>query len=601
MRRQLSAFFGNDLEQAAFAEPTHELDPAALARLQSLGYLGGGVNARAAAERPHPKDMMPIQRRVFTAWELEKTEGLAESTKALEKIVDDYPFVHGARDNGSFNLAEENITLAEIFKAAGWATHGEVAAIVLDGRYGLAQGFDTFGDVERKPEEGLKTQPFAELWDRDALEESTGPDIQPERPMGETERKADEITRRGIELLTAKAQANERFFMFLHYFDPHWPHEAPERFASKLPDGYLAEIAFFDEQFGKLMDALGDLGLSDRTLVVLTADHGEGRREHGEDTHSMFLYDSTLRVPLIMWFPGQIPAGQVVQERVRLIDLAPTILDFVELERTDQMQGTSLLPFIADPTLEMRLLCYSDTMVPQNALNYSPLRSLRVDGWKYILSPRSELYHLAEDGKEVFNLVQIEAQRAARMKDELREIIVQSPEPIAGRGEVRALDEDESRKLAALGYLGSNLEYVDRSTNELDHFEPVGISPRDRMEVVQCWASGLGAFHAGQFEIAEKAYRRFLELEPASALAASFLGKCLLQGHGPQLPSKMSKSFTPTSPVLSKSARQSPFFGHGPQVPSKKSRSFTPTSPLLSKSAGHGGQGLSLQLVPSPW
>ncbi len=158
----------------------------------------------------------------------------------------------------------------------------------------------------------------------------------------------------------------------------------------------------------------------------------------------------------------------------------------------------------------MRLPCYSDTMVPQNALNYSPLRSLRVDGWKYILSPRSELYHVAEDGKEVFDLVQIEADRAARMKDEVREIIVQSPEPIAGRGEVRALDEDESRKLAALGYLGSNHEYVDRSANELDHFELVGISPRDRMEVVECWASGLGAFHAGQFEIAEKAYRRFL-------------------------------------------------------------------------------------------
>lgn len=442
-------------------------------------------------------------------------------------LTGSYQFVHGARDNGAFNLAEENITLAEIFKAAGWATHGEVAAMVLNRKYGLAQGFDTFGDVERKSE-APRTQPFAKLWDRDVLEESTDPDIQPERPRGETDRKADEITRRGIELLRAKAQANERFFMFLHYFDPHWPHEAPERFTSQLPDGYLAEIAFFDEQFGELMDALSDLGLSDRTLVILTSDHGEGRREHGEDTHSMFLYDSTLHVPLIMWSPGQIPAGQVVQEQVRLVDLAPTILEFVELERTDQMQGTSLLPFVADPTLDMRLPCYSDTMVPQNALNYSPLRSLRVDGWKYILSPRSELYHVAEDHREVFNLVQLEAQRAGRMKQELREIIAQSPEPVAGRGEVRALDEDEARQLAALGYLGTNLDYVDRSASELDHFEPEGISPRDRMEVVECWANGLGAFNAGQFEVAEKFYRRFLELEPASALAASFLGKCLI-------------------------------------------------------------------------
>ena len=97
--------------------------------------------------------------------------------------------------------------------------------------------------------------------------------------------------------------------MFLHCFDPHWPHEAPERFASQYTDGYYAEIAFFDEQFGKLLDAVRDLGLAEKTFMILISDHGEGRGQHGEWTHSTFLYDTTLHVPLIMWCPGQACAG----------------------------------------------------------------------------------------------------------------------------------------------------------------------------------------------------------------------------------------------------------------------------------------------------
>ena len=443
-------------------------------------------------------------------------------------LTGSYPFVHGARDNAIFTLAPSNVTLPEIFRAAGYATHGEVAAQVLDRKYGIDQGFDTFGDVERKSKK-IDLQDFNRVWGRDALEDSTEPQISPVRAVIEPDRKADEITRRGIELLKAKAEANERFFMFLHYFDPHWPHEAPARFSGEFKDSYLAEIAFFDEQFGKLMDAVRELGLDDETLVILTSDHGEGRGEHGEHTHSVFIYDSTLHVPLIMWCPGQVPAGQVVEEQVRLVDLAPTIVDFVGLDRTSQMQGTSLLPFVADPTLEMRLPCYSDTMVPQNTLDYSALRSLRVDGWKYILAPVSELYDIEEDRKELFNLARLEEERAAAMKEELRSIIADSPAPTAGRGALRALDEDEARKMAALGYMTSNIDPDAYSSGEeLDHFEPVGINPRDRVEVVECWAAGLGAFVAGEYEMAEQKYRRFTELEPESALGASYLAKSLM-------------------------------------------------------------------------
>ena len=280
-------------------------------------------------------------------------------------------------------------------------------------------------------------------------------------------------------------------------------------------DGYLAEIAFFDEQFGKLIQAVRELGLAEKTLVILTADHGEGRGEHGEQTHSVFLYDSTLHVPLIFWCPGQVTAGQVVETQVRVVDLAPTIVDFARLERTSQMQGESLWPLLVNPTQSESRLCYADSMVPKNSLNYSPLRALRTNDWKYVLAPRPELYNLKEDPKELFNLAELEPQRAAEMKAQLRSIIANSPEPAAGGGVMQALDPDEARKLAALGYVSTTaMSDEPMSRNELDYFEPVGINPRDRIEIVDCWAKGQGLLRIGEYEAAERMFRRYVELEP---------------------------------------------------------------------------------------
>ena len=355
-----------------------------------------------------------------------------------------------------------------------------------------------------------------------------GLELEGDQPKLELDRKADDITARGIELLRSKVAANERFFLFLHYFDPHWPHEAPERFTTQYPDdGYLAEIAFFDEQFGKLIDAVRELGLRRNTLVILTADHGEGRGEHGEETHSVFLYDSTLHVPLVVWCPEKIPAGQVVDSQVRLIDLAPTIVDFVGLERTAQMQGESLLPLAGRSPAGHPAPCYSDSLVAKHNLNYSALRSLRVDGWKYVLAPRPELYNLTEDPQELFNLAEIDADRADRMKNELRAIIADSPSAVRGNSVVETQDPLETRKLAALGYL-STAPSESATGDELDSFEPIGVNPRDRIEIVECWARGLGAFRTGNFELAAQCYRRYVELEPQNATAMSYLAQALM-------------------------------------------------------------------------
>ena len=439
-------------------------------------------------------------------------------------LTGSYPFVHGARDNGIFFVNESNVLLAELFKERGYATHAEVAAIMLGKQYGMDQGFDTYGDVPPH-------KPGRKVHDVGGLDEHEGPDIKLAALKIETDRKADEITDRGIVLLTERAADGRPFFMFLHYFDPHWPHEAPEPYASQYSDGYYAEIAFFDHQFGRLLDTIDDLGLAGKTLVILTSDHGEGRGEHGEYTHSTFLYDSTLHVPLIMRCPGRIPAGRVVETQVRLIDIATTIVDFTGLDRTDQMQGTSLLPLVADQDIDVRLACYAETLVPQTSLNYSPLRGLRTDEWKYVLAPRSELYDLVNDSGEVFNIAAIETARARDMRQELWDIIADSPAPPGGRGAFRQPDAEQVRKLAALGYVSgvSMDEFALQSDSELDHFEPVGVNPRDRIEVIEAWSSGLGMYRAGMYEQAVSRYERFMELEPDNPFGPSYMARALTQ------------------------------------------------------------------------
>lgn len=186
------------------------------------------------------------------------------------------------------------MTLAEIFKEVGYATAAEVATVILNPKYGLKQGFDHYGYVEEEVPKGR-------MLGAEDLRIDNPKDLQKPLPaapsLAELDRKADDITNHGIAQLRDFKGSDKPFFMFLHYYDPHWPQEAPPEFANQYSDPYFAEIAFFDDQFGRLISELDQLGLGEETLVIFTSDHGEGRGQHGEYTHSTFLYDSTLHVP----------------------------------------------------------------------------------------------------------------------------------------------------------------------------------------------------------------------------------------------------------------------------------------------------------------
>lgn len=446
-------------------------------------------------------------------------------------LTGSYPYVHGARENGIFTLCDNNKTLAEILRDRGYTTRAEVATIILDQKYGMNQGFEHYGQVPAPSEEQVE---LAAITKREAsTPTTTNPVMKVDEQLPGVERSAEQISDAVIEGLESLARGLKPFFFFVHYYDPHWPFSAPSPFAGMFPDDpYSAEISYFDAQLGRILEGLRRLGLEEKTLVILTSDHGEGKGQHGEFTHGPFLYDATLHVPLILRCKGLIPPGQVVASQVRLVDLSQTILDLAGLSsaKSAQMQGTSLAPLLADPRMDLNLVCYSDTIVPKTTYGFSPLRSLRTQGWKYILGPTSELYDLRGDGLELFNRAAADADRALAMRQELWDLIKESPAPPCERATIQAVDKKSLSALRALGYLGSASALDDFATGtELDRFEPRGVNPREHVEEMELMCGALGSLRFGYYEEAERMLRRLHKLLPDHAMVASSLGLALFE------------------------------------------------------------------------
>jgi len=335
-----------------------------------------------------------------------------------------YPIYHGVRNNANYPLPEDNVTLAERFREAGYRTSAVVASRVLARSFRLDQGFDRYDD--------------------DVREEECGP--------GKKYRRGESVTRLALD--TIRRDAGGPFFAWIHYYDPHAPYDPPEPYRSRHPHPYDGEIAYVDACVGDLLRGLDDLGLRDRTLVVVTSDHGEGLRDpHDEETHGILLYEETLRIPLLLAASGKIPAGRVVPGLVRSIDLAPTVLDLLGLPVPEAMQGDSLLPTIlqGDPPAERT--SYFDTVMPREAYGWSPMKGIRDARWKYIDAPKAELFDLAEDPRESRNVLETRPERTREMRARLAQIerrFGRESARASGRGD---LDEDLLANLEALGYV----------------------------------------------------------------------------------------------------------------------------------------------------
>ncbi len=402
------------------------------------------------------------------------------------------PYVHGVRDNLPFQLAERHVTLAEILRDAGYRTAAHVAAAVVNRPYGLAQGFETYIDAGDRHE-----------------------------------RRGDEVCDGALAWL--RRHESERFFLWVHLFDPHAPYAPPEPFAARYDDPYAGEIAFADQQVGRLTAELHRLGLERNTLVVLTADHGEGRGDHGEGTHLYFIYDATMRVPLIMRCPGHIPAGRRVAAQVRLIDVAPTILALLGRPAAPSTQGVDLRPMMTADADAPKLAAYGETLGGFFAMGLSPIRFLREAGWKYIHAPKPELYHVAEDPGETRNLIDAEPELARDLRDALEALIAEAPE---SRGDAaRRPTADEVRRLAGMGYLSAAAACDPVPSREIDLFTPRGPDPKDHAGDIELQSQATHALLDGHLPQAEAMQRRLVEAFPDSPGPASRLARVLfLQG-----------------------------------------------------------------------
>ena len=395
-----------------------------------------------------------------------------------------YPVAHQVHNNGFYSLSPDFETLAEIFKAKGFKTAAFVSSFSVDSRYGLDQGFDDYDDSFLADEYVKSFQ---------------------------SERIADKTSASFWSWL--EKNSRQKFFCWLHYYDPHLPYRPPSPFKEEFADRpYDGEIAFMDSYLGKTIEKLKEQNLLDQTLIVIVGDHGEALGDKNEIDHGLFIYDSTLKVPLIFYAEKYIPKGLVVNSRVRLIDIMPTILDMLKIQPIPQIQGESLLAQLKGKK-RPDLSTYIETYMPPEYYGWSELIGVIDGNWKYIQAPKPELYDLAKDPKEETNLFRKEEKVAGQMKNSLKSMIDKYTSKTQAGGKRLSLEEQE--RLAALGYIGG---VALQSTSG----KPLP-DPKDKTDEYSVIVFAHRYEYDGDYAKAEEYYRRVLSFSPDVAWSYVYL------------------------------------------------------------------------------
>lgn len=402
-----------------------------------------------------------------------------------------YPPEHGLRSNGRSALPQGLPTLATQLQAAGYETAAFVAAFVLDHKFGLQRGFATYDDDLSQSDPGLHGH--------------------------HQYRDGSLVIDAALAWLRPRSQ--KPFFCWIHLFDPHYPYLTHEdQFGPQFKDQpYDAELAYVDLQIDRLITRLSESGALEHTLIVIVGDHGESLGEHGELSHSMTVYDATLRVPFLVVSPGEGRPGHRVPQPVSLVDLTPTVLDRLGLNPLPDSSGRSLRSALRGEFLSA-LPCYAETDEPYNTAHWSPLRALINPQWKYIRSPQPELYDLVADPRELRNLAKDSPAQLQKLDAELSTWEQRMSLRLAGNV---ALTEQERRTLSSLGYAAYSgaTGGTERPLRDVKQMLPYYYKLNDASAMMD----------EGYYLPAEPILREVLAADPDYFAAHGELGRCLLK------------------------------------------------------------------------
>ena len=391
-----------------------------------------------------------------------------------------YPYEHGIRENGGYRLAPGSRTLATMMKAAGYDTGAFVGAFPVHSRFGLNQGFDVYDD---------------------SFGETRAPTefVMPERPATAVV----PLARSWI-----AGRADRRWFAWVHVFDPHAPYRPPPPFDRQYGGRpYYGEVAAVDAALAPLLD---DVRRAARpTFVVITGDHGEALGDHGEESHGLFAYESTLRVPLVIAEFGNgrsAPArGETSDAPARHVDILPTVLDAVGQSAPPDLPGRSLLPPAERRASAAARPSYFEAMSAMLNRGWAPLTGILANRDKYIDLPIPELYDLRSDPEERTNLAGRGGDLERTLVASLRAFGAQLP------GARRAESQETLTRLRSLGYVSGDAP-LKAQYSEAD-------DPKRLVDLDQAVHHGVELYDAGRFDEAEQVYRQIVDRRPDMAIA----------------------------------------------------------------------------------
>lgn len=389
---------------------------------------------------------------------------------------------HGVSDNTGFRLDKKFMTIPQYLRRYGYRTAAFIGAFPLDSRFGLDQGFDLYDDYY-----GTRN----------------------EREFFFVERPAEKVIAPAMAWIGKQTQ---KWFGWIHLFDPHQPYLPPSPFKEKYAnDLYSGEVAYVDAQLGLLFDFLRGKRLLEKTMIILTADHGEALGEKGEDTHSYFAYNNTIHVPLFVYIPGHKPETFV--KNVCHADIFPTICAVLGLKPPPHLQGESLLAVMAAKGRKSPEI-YFESMTAYLNRDWAPLRGMISGNIKFIDLPIKEVYNLENDMNEERNLAG--SSKIGPLKDTLNRLMRKLKNPLAAGRESR-LDPETQKRLKSLGYISENRSgQRNRQYTEKDDLKTL-------LPLQSQLLDGVARFQSGDFPGAEKTIRAVISASPSFILAYTHL------------------------------------------------------------------------------